>query len=188
MKVWLIRHGESETNKAGLWTGWLDVCLTEKGREDAAAVSKTLAGVKFDKIYSSDLVRARTTAEIAVPGCKYEATARIREIDVGNLEGKPFAAAKNEDGVYLNKDGYAAFGGESQPAFADRVASFMKILESDNCENVAAFSHGGFIWKFFELVAGTAFPRDKVYSGNCVVAIFEFSDRTWRLHSWINLM
>ena len=50
MKVWVVRHGESETNRDGLWTGWLDVELTEKGREDAAKAGKILAGTSFDKI------------------------------------------------------------------------------------------------------------------------------------------
>ena len=33
MKLWMIRHGESETNRLGQWTGWLDAALTDKGRE-----------------------------------------------------------------------------------------------------------------------------------------------------------
>ena len=35
MKLYLIRHGESETNRDGLWTGWLDVSLTDNGEKDA---------------------------------------------------------------------------------------------------------------------------------------------------------
>ena len=188
MKVWLIRHGESETNNAGLWTGWLDVALTEKGRQDASRVSKTLSGVKFDKIYSSDLRRARTTAEIALPGSKYEATPLIREINVGSVAGKPFDSVVNSEGVYMNKDGYTAFGGESYKEFTERAVAFMKMLEAENCENIAAFSHGGFVRKFLELVIGAAIPRKNIYSGNCVVAIFEYCNQTWRLHSWINLI
>jgi broad specificity phosphatase PhoE len=48
---------------------WLDVALTEKGKTDAASLSDILHGVSFDKIYSSDLSRARNTADIAIPGC-----------------------------------------------------------------------------------------------------------------------
>ena len=187
MKVWVIRHGESETNRDGLWTGWLDVPLTEKGKQDAAAVSKTLASVKFDKIYSSDLMRARVTAEIAIPGCEYETTPMVREINVGNISGKPISAVMNSDGVYMNKDGYTAFGGESNQEFSERVEAFMKMLESKDCENIAVFSHGGFVRKFMELVFETSFPKKRIYAGNCVVAVFEYLDQNWRLHSWINL-
>ena len=63
MKLYLIRHGESETNKNGLWTGWLDVPLTEQGKEDAASASKIVSSVPFDKIYSSDLSRAIDTVK-----------------------------------------------------------------------------------------------------------------------------
>ena len=74
MRVWMIRHGESETNKNGLWTGWLDAPLTEEGKRDAALASEFVSRVSFDKIYSSDLLRAKSTAEIVIPGCQYEAT------------------------------------------------------------------------------------------------------------------
>ena len=58
MKLYIVRHGESETNRKGLWTGWLDVALTDKGIADAERVRDTLRGIKFDKVYSSDLQRA----------------------------------------------------------------------------------------------------------------------------------
>ena len=143
---------------------------------------------QIDAIYSSDLIRARSTAEIALPGCKYETTPMIREINVGNVAGKPLNTVINSDGVYLNKDGYAVFGGETYQEFSDRVAAFMKMLESENCENIAAFSHGGFVRKFLELVIETQIPRKNIYSGTCVVAIFEYCNKTWRLYSWINLI
>ena len=50
MRVYVIRHGESESNRDGVWTGWIDAPLTEKGRVDAAAVGIILSGVSFDKI------------------------------------------------------------------------------------------------------------------------------------------
>ena len=43
MKLYLIRHGESETNRSGLWTGWLDVSLTEQGKAQAERVGRFLA-------------------------------------------------------------------------------------------------------------------------------------------------
>ena len=68
MRVYVVRHGESETNKIHYMTGWLDVSLTEKGREDALFARSVLEGVEFDKIYSSDLVRALQTDKINVGG------------------------------------------------------------------------------------------------------------------------
>lgn len=58
MKIFVIRHGESETNRDALWTGWYDAHLTEKGRSEAERLRVLLSGIQFDKIYSSDLLRA----------------------------------------------------------------------------------------------------------------------------------
>ena len=187
MKVWIVRHGESETNKQGLWTGWLDVPLTEKGRADAASAGKLLSKVTFDKIFSSDLQRAKNTAEIAIPGCKYEVSKMLREINVGNIAGKPLAVARGSDDQLLTKDGYGCFGGESKVEFRKRVAEFMKILESESYENVAVFSHAGFVRTFLDTVVGIEHNRKKIACENCAIAVFEYTNSDWRLYSWINL-
>ena len=187
MKVYIIRHGESKNNKDGLWTGWFDAPLTEKGIEDAARAGELLSRIKFDRIYSSDLMRAMRTAEIAIPGCKYETSELIREISVGSLAGKPldFLSAEQKK-VYL-KEGYPDFGGESRIEFRERIVTFMKMLEALDCDNVAAFCHGGVLRQLLDIVMGYAVPRDKMVCKNCVVGVFEVNDSTWRLYSWINL-
>ena len=88
MKLYVIRHGESETNLSGCYTGHLQVPLTEKGIKEAESVHPFLSGINFDKIYSSDLIRAKRTAEAAIPGCVYEETPLLREVDLGELSGK----------------------------------------------------------------------------------------------------
>lgn len=187
MRVWLIRHGESETNKAGQWTGWLDVQLTEKGREDAAKAGKILAGTSFEKIYASDLSRAKNTAEIAIPGCKYEVSPLLREINVGNIAGKPLSVVRDSNNRPLNLDGYAKFDGESVAQFRERITKFMHILETEDCDNIAIFSHGGFIRRFLDIVVDMELPRKNICCNNCTVAIFDYKDSVWKLHSWINL-
>ena len=69
MRVYVIRHGESETNLSKRWTGWKAVNLTEKGYEDAKKAGKIIGDVTFDKVFSSDLRRAKETAMTALPGC-----------------------------------------------------------------------------------------------------------------------
>ena len=68
MRVYVIRHGESETNLSKHWTGWMDVSLTEKGYEDARGAGRIIGDVTFDRIFSSDLHRAKETAMTAIPG------------------------------------------------------------------------------------------------------------------------
>lgn len=60
----LVRHGESIWNEKGLWTGWQDIVLSKKGREEARLASKTLVDLKFDFAITSDLKRAHQTLEI----------------------------------------------------------------------------------------------------------------------------
>ena len=187
MKVFMIRHGESETNRNGLWTGWLDVSLTEKGREEAAQVGKMLSKINFDKIYVSDLSRAKVTAEIALPTCEYETVSALREVNVGNIAGKPLNSVKNSDKEYVRKGDYRIFGGESQEEFGNRVRAFMNTLEGENCENIAVFSHAGFLRKVLDIVLDTEIPRKNMLCKNCAVAIFEYNNLKWSLHSWINL-
>lgn len=68
MKLVLIRHGESEWNKLNLFTGWTDVELTEKGREEAANGGQLLKeqGFDFDICYTSYLKRAIHTLDIVL--------------------------------------------------------------------------------------------------------------------------
>ena len=135
MKLYFIRHGESETNLAGHYTGWSQVNLTPKGVRDAEGIRPTLEGIKFDKIYSSDLIRAMKTAENAIPGCVYETSPLLREINLGSLAHKPFLPADSEERK-LTLDGFTAFGGEidgaesvnkSYPEFFENLKSLVRL-------------------------------------------------------------
>lgn len=61
----LIRHGQSEWNALGKWTGWQDVPLTEQGRSEARGAAKALksTGVDLHKAYTSKLIRAQQTLD-----------------------------------------------------------------------------------------------------------------------------
>ncbi|HHA4133469.1 TPA: 2,3-bisphosphoglycerate-dependent phosphoglycerate mutase [Enterococcus faecium] len=95
MKLVLLRHGESEANFENYWTGWLDVALTEKGKEQAAVAGQKMleAGLQFDAVYTSVLKRAILTGQVALeemgqlwlPIIK---TWRLNERHYGDLVGK----------------------------------------------------------------------------------------------------
>lgn len=186
MRLYLVRHGESENNAAGLWTGWTDAALTPKGEQQAENIRPILASVKFDKILSSDLSRAINTAKIAIPDCNPEPLSMLREIHIGSLEGTP--NAKNDDSARLAvQNGYAEFGGESRADFDARVEKFMNYIESlENIENLAVFSHGGFCRTFLKLVTNANLSASVVNIWNCCVIVFEYTNHHWTLHSLIN--
>ena len=83
MKLYMVRHGQSETNLARKFTGWAQVNLTEKGVEDAKRAGEFLKGRPFDRIYSSDLIRAVQTAQYAISGCEPVQLPQLREIGLG---------------------------------------------------------------------------------------------------------
>ncbi|KKS98316.1 MAG: phosphoglycerate mutase [Candidatus Gottesmanbacteria bacterium GW2011_GWA2_43_14] len=60
----LVRHGESEWNAKGLWTGWTDIGLSEKGRDEARMAGRKLSGIGFHHGFTSDLSRAWQTLEL----------------------------------------------------------------------------------------------------------------------------
>jgi 2,3-bisphosphoglycerate-dependent phosphoglycerate mutase len=59
----LIRHGKSEWNEKGLWTGWRDIPLAPQGFEEAKQTGEQLKDIRFDYAYTSALIRAKQTLE-----------------------------------------------------------------------------------------------------------------------------
>ena len=76
--------------------------------------------------------------------------------------------------------------GESTAELRERIASFMRMLEKEQAENIAVFAHAGVLRTFLGLVLGEAVPIKKLLCKNCTVAVFEYRNGTWMLHSWIN--
>lgn len=187
MRLYMIRHGESEYNRLGLYTGWKQANLTEKGIADAEKIRPLLEKVPFDKIYASDRIRAMQTAEHALPGREYEETSLIREICLGSLEGTRIADMTEEVHRKVLAIGYDAVGGEGRETFNNRIRSFLKTIESQGYENVAAFCHGGVLHEVLKIVLETPKPIGALCS-NCTIAVFSYEDGEWSLHSWINPM
>ena len=91
----LVRHGESEWNAKNLFTGWVDVPLSERGRDEAARAGQMLAdaGVLPDVVHTSLLRRAISTANIALDACgrhwaPTRRSWRLNERHYGALQGK----------------------------------------------------------------------------------------------------
>jgi 2,3-bisphosphoglycerate-dependent phosphoglycerate mutase len=101
----LLRHGESEWNKANLFTGWVDVPLSEKGREEATRGGQLLTEHDLlpDVLHTSLLRRAITTADLALSEADRQwipvrRSWRLNERHYGALQGKDKAATLAEYG------------------------------------------------------------------------------------------
>lgn len=88
MKIVLVRHGYSEGNKNGTFTGWSDVKLSKEGIDDLKKFKKEYAYPETDRYYASDLVRTIDTFDILFGDKKtlHEESKQLREIFFGDLE------------------------------------------------------------------------------------------------------
>ena len=98
MKVFLVRHGETEWNSEGRWQGQSDICLNEKGIEQVNATARLLGDLIACRptIYTSDLRRARQTAEILGKELQIvpKENRTLRECDFGLWNGMTFDEIK----------------------------------------------------------------------------------------------
>ncbi|WP_313818581.1 phosphoglyceromutase [Citricoccus sp.] len=104
-KLVLLRHGQSDWNEKNLFTGWVDVPLTAKGREEAARGGELLAaeGLLPDVLHTSVLKRAITTANLALESADRQWIPvkrdwRLNERHYGALQGKDKAQIRDEFG------------------------------------------------------------------------------------------
>ena len=79
----LMRHGQSMWNAANLFTGWVDVPLTQVGIDEAIAGGKKLADVQIDEVHTSTLIRAQMTAMLALSQHNSGKTPVLQYVDSG---------------------------------------------------------------------------------------------------------
>ncbi|MGZ8795576.1 MAG: histidine phosphatase family protein [Gaiellaceae bacterium] len=149
--ILLARHGESDWNRAKRWQGQADRPLTELGRTQARELAGRLAQTELDAIYSSDLQRARETAEIVARSRQLSVTtlAGLREVDVGSWSGLTRAEAELQF-----PDEYARWtageegwdDGETYEQLSERVVDTVRHISTEQPQGrVLVVAHGGSI-------------------------------------------
>lgn len=146
ISITLVRHGEDEQDKIG---GWSDNHLTELGKYQILKLAQTLDEI-YDYILSSDLIRAKESAEILQDklSCPIAYIEGLRETNNGIL--------KNVTKEEFARDGYKRFadlefdecyeGGESPKQFFERIKeTFYKLIEEYEGKKVLIMTHGGVI-------------------------------------------
>ena len=96
MKLWLIRHGETEWSLSGAHTSRTDIPLTERGKQRAAKIRDYLAQRKFSLVLNSPLQRARETCRIAGYADVAQIEENLREWDYGIFEGRTTADIRKD--------------------------------------------------------------------------------------------
>lgn len=130
----LTRHGATDRSQPEQHLGQrIDISINDQGRREAEALARRLAPVRFDRVITSPLFRARETAEIVARGANLEADPRLREMDYGAWEGRTYAEIDATDAELrrdweLAPDRLACPGGESGNQVAHRVRAFLVDL------------------------------------------------------------
>jgi probable phosphoglycerate mutase len=141
--IYLARHGETAWSLTGQYTGLTDLPLTERGERNAARLQERLKGLKFAKVFTSPLQRARRTCELAGFGGVAEVDPDLLEWDYGKYEGRRTVEIRAEHPEWqLFRDGCP--GGESPAqvaARADGAVSRLRAVRGD----VLLFSSGHFL-------------------------------------------
>ena len=139
--IYIIRHGQTDWNVEGRYGGRIDVPLNEKGIEQANIIKEELRTIKFDKVFSSPLIRAYTTAQIICDDDIIKDD-RLMERCNGDLEGK--LKTEIECDIDFNDPNEKRYNIESIIDFRKRIKSFFDQITKDYKEkNVLVVTHAG---------------------------------------------
>ena len=158
-KLVLIRHGQSIYNKKNLFTGWMDVDLTEKGVNEAEEAAPLLKNIIFTHAFTSELIRAQKTLNIIFSGIRQNIDITrdiaLNERDYGNLIGKNKDEAAIEYGseqiqIWRRSFSIPPPDGESLEMTAERTLPYFKktiepLVLNNNNNNVIVSAHGNSI-------------------------------------------
>lgn len=188
----LIRHGESEANRQGIFAGQIDPDLQNRGKEQAKATAEYIAkNYKIDKIYSSDLTRAYKTAKSLadIQNLEVIKDENFREIYAGKWEGMKFtdlitAYAKDYD-MWLNHIGKAVCtDGESVKELGERVmAAATRIAKENDGKTIAIATHATPIRTIQSIIqTGSLDEMENIpWVTNASVTVLEYDNDEWKI-------
>lgn len=180
MKLYVIRHGQTDWNLAQRIQGMTDVELNETGLTQAEEAKQKLKEYPIDVILCSPLKRARKTAEIINQEKKLDiiCDSRLVERGYGEIEGKNFEALDLRAYFDLTLN-LKTRGVEPIKTLMERVSSVLdEIKEKYKGKNVLLVTHGGTIRAINAYFNGI--PEDNILKkmgyGNCEVREYEYSE------------
>jgi broad specificity phosphatase PhoE len=142
MTLYVIRHGETAWSLTGQHTGLTDIPLTPRGEQDASTLGDALRAVRFSRVFTSPLVRARRTCELSALEPAADIEPDLMEWNYGDYEGRTSQEIRQQRPEWnLFRDGCPQ--GESPAdvsARADRVIAQLRLLPG----TIAIFTHGHF--------------------------------------------
>lgn len=184
MYLVLIRHGESIWNKKGIWTGKIDISLSDKGKQEAQNAATIIKDIPFDIIFTSSLKRAKETFEqmckIITAPSSIITSKELDERDYGDLTGQNKEEVKKRIGKEQYLKWRRSFStpppkGESLEDVYKRVVPYYKqeILPLvEQGKNVLIVAHGNSLRaliKFIEHISDSDIPKLEIPTGGVFV-------------------
>jgi len=190
--VVLVRHGVTDWNAVRRFQGHADIPLNDLGREQAAAMAGAVTrALAPTRIVSSDLARARETAEILAGACGLNVAvdARLREIDVGEWEGLTLADVGDQvpgmaDGLDAGDDFRWSATGETANEATVRVVAAIRdhVDRAPTDDVVAVVGHGAVLRNAVVRLLGLDAPLGILsVMTNCGWAVMRPTSAYWRL-------
>ena len=190
----ITRHGESEWNLLGKWTGLTDVGLTEKGAKDAEEIGRSILEIAFDEVYTSVLKRTEETFQGIIRGMNKPeinelpktAVAELNERDYGIYTGKnKWEVQKEVDaatftGIRRGWD-FPVEGGENLKQVYERTVPYFEkeiLPKLQSGENILLVAHGNSIRaliKYLDTVSDEGVADVEMKFGQVLVYRFEAS-------------
>lgn len=179
LRLFLVRHGESEANAQRRMQGRLDSPLTTKGRRQAEAIAERIAAAgRVDALYTSPLRRALQTAqaigrEVGLEPVRLD---DLMETDIGEATGLTWREferrwPRNAHSIRYGEPDANWPGGESREQLAARAARAMDQVRAQQPSGaVAVVSHGGTLrWAVAHLMVGTGHAHPDHRFDNCAI-------------------
>lgn len=186
--IYIVRHGQTEKNKANVLQGRSDVPLNEVGIRQAEGVRDRFRslGIQFDKVYTSPLIRAVQTAKIIAEGASPMIEGRLIEMDYGPYEGMDLAQPAPEVMAFFQDFVHkpAPEGMEALSAVVARLATFLEELREEAVlQNILLSTHAIAMKGALEYLTPTSGGSYwSKYIGNCAVYTAEVGvDGHWTI-------
>ena len=148
LKLYIVRHGETEFNVQKRMQGRIDSPLTQRGIENAIALGKHLKDVKFDRVYSSPSPRTIRTAELIMgdKNTPIETENELREMNLADWEGKTKGELEAQypevyDIFWNSPQLFKPLEGESFYQVQDRVIAILNRIIENNEGNILIVTH-----------------------------------------------
>lgn len=192
-RVILIRHGETTWNRATRIQGHTDIPLSTLGLAQAERLAEALADEPLAAIYSSDLSRARQTAEAVArsQGLAVQIDMGLRERAFGRFEGLSWdEIAQNhpEDSARWRKrePDFPVGGGESLNTFSARcLVAAQRAVAAHPGESIALVAHGGVLDCLYRAATRTALDAPRSWQlGNATINRLLATDEGFTLIGW----